>query len=94
MTESLTGFNAFALLFGGWGLSAAFFYWLATRISKARGAANDGCLLGVLNIIMATVGGLLGFLAVPTYPWSLVSSLGGCVVLPLAMTLFQVRKMR
>lgn len=94
MTESLVGFNAFALLFGGWAITAAFFYWLAARSAKARGAANDGCLLGVLNIMLTAIGGLGGFLAVPVYPWSLAASLAGGALLPLLATLYHLRKMR
>ncbi len=86
---------AYSLIIGSWVISAAFFAFLAIKVGKKAGKDNDGCLLAISNVLLAGMGGALGFLLfIRLYPYFVLSSMLGTVLLPALHTLYFARKRR
>ncbi|MDR3689027.1 MAG: hypothetical protein P4L46_06580 [Fimbriimonas sp.] len=74
-------------------VSATFFYFIGYRVGVRSQHPNDGCLYGICNIILAFLGGGVGFLLlIHNYPYFILSSSLGAVLVPALGTLFAVAK--
>lgn len=77
-----------------WVVIAIFFYFAGDRIGRAANAENDGCLLGIMNIILTIVGGAAGLLLFRDhYPAFVAASMFGALILPTVGTLFIISRM-
>ncbi len=73
---------------------AGFFFWVASALGRHFGTPNDGCLLGFCNVLLAPLGGGLGFL-LARFPWFLMTAFLGAFLLPgLACVFFASRMSR
>ncbi len=76
-----------------WLASAGFFYFLAARHGTQIGQPNDGCLYGICNIILAFLGGGIGFLVlIHHYPYFIISSCLGSILAPGFGTLYIISR--
>ena len=87
--------TTYALVIGSWLVSAILFAFLSLRLGKHAGEENDGCLLAISNVLLACLGGALGFLAlIRFYPYFLFGAIVGTLLLPTLHTLYFLRKRR
>jgi hypothetical protein len=78
-----------------WIVSAVFYYFLAAKLGHQIGVPNDGCLYGICNIVLAFLGGGIGFLVlIHHYPYFILSSTLGAVALPSIATLYFASRAR
>jgi len=78
-----------------WLLSAGFYFFLALKLGHQTGSPNDGCLYGICNIVLAFLGGGLGFLVlIHNYPYFILSSAVGAIALPSFGTLYFASRAR
>ena len=76
-----------------WIVSAGFYYFLAAKLGHQTGSANDGCLYGICNIVLAFLGGGIGFLVlIHHYPYFILSSTVGAIAFPSFGTLYFVSR--
>lgn len=87
--------GAFWIIGVAWVVIAGFYYGIAEYIGRYTRTENDGCLMGLMNIILTIVGGAAGLLALRTqYPTFVFSSLFGALILPTLGTLFILSRMK
>jgi hypothetical protein len=94
-TDWLAAGGAYWVIGGGWVLIAAFFYAIAERIGRVTRTENDGCLLGIMNILLTLFGGGAGLLIFRNqYPAFVPASIFGALLFPTAGTLFILNRMQ
>jgi hypothetical protein len=90
----LTAGGAYYVIGTSWVVIAAFYYFAGDKIGRMAKAENDGCLLGIMNIILTIVGGGAGLLLFRDhYPAFVGASMFGALLLPTAGTLFIINRM-
>ena len=85
--------GAYWLIFSSWFIAAGATYALAHSLGRATRSENDGCLLGLGNIVLSFVGGGIGLLA-GKFPYFVLTSLVGAFALPGLATLIWLRRRR
>lgn len=91
----LSAGGAYFLLALIWVGAAVGFGVAGIKAGDRVGSPNDGCLLAIGNVVLALLGGGLGFLLMMRFfPYFLLSSLVGAVTLPSLGTLYFLRKTR
>lgn len=75
----MVGSNAYAIIFGAWGVIATVFVVLARYLGRALDSQSDAFLLQLSVPIMVLVGGGLGLIFVP-FPAFLVASPAGALM--------------
>ena len=87
--------GAYWIIGFAWVLSAAFYYFVAEYVGRMTRTENDGCLLGIMNILLTLGGGGAGLLAFRTqFPLFVATSVLGAITLPAMGTLFVVWRMK
>lgn len=74
-------------------LVAAFGVWYGIYVGKLAKAENDGCLLGLMNVVMTLAGAAIGY-RFADYPTFIFTSLVGAVTLPALVSAFMTLKMK
>lgn len=93
-TDWLSAGGAYYVIGGSWVVIAAFYYFAGDRIGRVAKAENDGCLLGIMNIILTIVGGGAGLLIFrDRYPAFVAASMFGALIFPTVGTLFIINRM-
>jgi hypothetical protein len=78
-----------------WIVSAIFYYIMGARLGNQTGQPNDGCLIGICNIILALLGGGFGFLIlIHYYPYFILSSIVCAIGFPASATLYFANRFR
>jgi hypothetical protein len=91
----LSAGGAYFVIGGTWIVIAIFYYIIGDRIGRAARQENDGCLLGIMNILLTIFGGGTGLLLFRDhYPLFVPASMVGALVFPTVGTLFIIRLMR
>lgn len=86
--------GAYYVIGASWVIIAIFYYFAGDHIGRAAKAENDGCLLGLMNIVLTLVGGGAGLLIFRDhYPAFVGASMFGALILPTAGTLFIINRM-
>ncbi len=85
--------GAYVVIGIGWVLIAGGAYYLAHYLGKLHNSPNDGCLLGIGNVLLTFFGGGIGLL-IGKFPYYLVSSIVLAALLPTLATLSIDRRMR
>lgn len=99
MTRAEAGANwlssggAYAIIGIVWLLSSVFFFTYGNRLGSRYDSPNDGCLLAFSTIILTLIGGAAGFVLV-AYPWSIVASCLGSLLLPTFACIYFRAKMK
>jgi hypothetical protein len=66
-----------------WLASATFFALKANKIGKQKQSSNDGCYLQISTTVFTMIGGSIGLLIFQAqFPWYILTSLVGCVLVP------------
>ncbi|MER3496450.1 MAG: hypothetical protein C4320_06490, partial [Armatimonadota bacterium] len=65
----------------------------AARLGRRYDAPNDGCLLGFACVMLTLIGGAIGLLTVG-FPWYILTSAAGAVLMPGLACLIFARRMR
>lgn len=89
----LSSGGAYLIVGAVWMLSAVFFFTYGNRLGSRYDSPNDGCLLSFAAVILALLGGAVGFIFLP-YPWSIVGSCVGSIVCPIFACSFFRMKMK
>ena len=90
-TDWLARGGTFFLMGFAWIASAVGFALYGTRIAKLRRMENDGCLLAISNVILALLGGGVGYF-LAGYPWFIVTSIIGTLTFPALATWSFIKK--
>ncbi len=78
-----------------WILSASFYYVMGIKLGAQTGQPNDGCLIGISNIVLALFGGGIGFLLlIHNYPYFILSSTFCAIGFPASSTLYFATRFR
>jgi hypothetical protein len=86
---------SFPIIIGSWVVIAAAFVFIAFWAGRLTREENDGCLLGIANVLMTGFGGAVGwFLLKNDYPFFIVSSILGALIFPSINTAFFLRAKR
>ena len=92
-TSALFDGGAYLMIIGGWITIAVAFAFISFWAGRLTRAENDGCLLAIANVLMTGLGGALGWLFFKNhYPFVIVSSLLGALILPSLCTAAFLRK--
>lgn len=84
--------GAYWVIGGSWLFIAVGMYVLGDRIGRAARAENDGCLIGIMNILLTLFGGGVG-LYFFKYPTFVVTSFFGALLFPTLGTLLVLSRM-
>jgi hypothetical protein len=94
-TSWLEAGGAYWVIWGVWVLVAGFYYVIAELIGRSTRTENDGCLLGIMNILLTLFGGGAGLLLFhERYPTFIATSMFGALIFPTAGTLFVLWRMK
>ena len=87
--------GAYWVIGGSWVVIAGFYYYIAERVGRATRTENDGCILGIMNIMLTIFGGGTGLLIFrDQYPAFIIASMFGALIFPTAGTLFILNRMQ
>lgn len=93
-TDWLSAGGAYFVIGTTWVVIATFYYFAGDKIGRAANAENDGCLLGIMNILLTILGGAAGLLIFRDhYPAFVAASMFGALILPTVGTLFIINRM-
>jgi hypothetical protein len=87
------GSGAFWILGLSWGGCALFHTLTALRLGRSVNSPADGCLLAICNLFYVAIGGFLGFILLK-FPYGLLTSLAGAILLPALITLAWIKRGR
>ena len=94
-TDWLSACGAYWVIGGTWFVIAVFYYLIAEKIGRATRQENDGCLFGIMNIILTLLGGGAGLLIFRDhYPNFVLASMVGALIFPTVGTMFILSRMK
>jgi len=94
-TDWLARGGAYIVMGLVWLSSAVFFYFYSARYGDQIGNSTDGCLYGICSIVMAFLGGAVGFLLfIHQYPYFVLTSCLGALIAPGLATAYIIARTR